>query len=224
LQRPEIVVIAMASVDGKITTAPGRNVTEWTALGLDGGAHDVANRLCDDLDCDGMISGSESILVYGSHPVQLDKALYWPQKSKGFIVIDGRGRVEWAQTDGLVVVTRDNVSATYMGQLREKRIDSIQAGRGEHVDLHLALDELYQRGFRRLALTGGGALNGAFLRAGLVDEVCVVIAPCIVGSTDTPGIFDCPELKGPEGITRVVLVDSGQVGEGAFWLRYRIFM
>ena len=71
MQRPEIGVIAMSSVDGKVATARGRNVTEWTAIGLDGGAHEVANRLCDDLDCDGVISGNGSILVYGSQQCSL---------------------------------------------------------------------------------------------------------------------------------------------------------
>jgi len=220
--RPKILVIVMSSVDGRIATATGRNVTEWTALGIDGGAHEAANRLCDDLDCDGMVSGSESVLVYGNHPVELDNPLYWPQKSGAYIVIDGQGRVEWAQSDGLLSVTREDAPEAYVEQLRAKRIDHIQAGRGEHIDLHMALNALYQRGFRRLALTGGGAINGAFLRAGLVDEIGVVIAPCVVGGTGTRCIFDCRDLTATIGITRVRLKRSSQVGQGAVLLHYQV--
>lgn len=52
--RPKIVVIMMASVDGRIATAPRCNVTEWAALGIDRDAHEIAHRQCGDLDCDGM--------------------------------------------------------------------------------------------------------------------------------------------------------------------------
>lgn len=30
--RPDVVMVMGASVDGRITTGPGRNVVEWTAL------------------------------------------------------------------------------------------------------------------------------------------------------------------------------------------------
>ena len=148
MQRPEILVIVMASVDGKLATAPGRNVTEWTALGFDGGAHEVANRLCDALDCDGMISGSGSLLVYRSHPVELDQSLYWPKKSKAFIVIDGRGRVEWAQSDGLLVVTREDVSQAYVEQLEKKGIDYIQCSREIPSWIAYPVGNLWNEGFR----------------------------------------------------------------------------
>lgn len=220
--RPKVVVIMLASVDGKIATGPGRNVTEWAAMGIDGGAHEAGHRLCDDLDCDGLVSGSESVLVYGNHPVQLNQPLYWPQKSRAYIVFDGKGRIEWAQSDGLMVVTRCDVSETYLEQLRAKRIDFIQAGRVDHVDLHLASEALYQRGFRKLALTGGGALNGAFLRAGLVDEISILITPCVVGGTSTPSTFDGPDLTSPTGLTRTKLVKMSQAAQGAPWLHYQV--
>jgi riboflavin biosynthesis pyrimidine reductase len=222
MPRPNVVVIVFASIDGRLTTAPGRNVTEWAALGWDGGANEIAHRLCDQLDCDGMVSGSESILVWGNHPVSLDSPHYWPQKSRAFIVFDGRGRIQWGETQGLVVVTREDAPAEYLTQLREKKIDFIQAGRGDHIDLHMALVTLYERGFRRLALTGGGGINGAFLREGLVDEISIVFAPLVVGGTRTPTIFDCPDLTSTDGITRVRLLKYGEVGQGAFWLHYEI--
>lgn len=41
-----------------MTTAPGRNVTAWTAEGMDGNAHDVTRQLYDELECDALVSGS----------------------------------------------------------------------------------------------------------------------------------------------------------------------
>ncbi|MCL6443458.1 MAG: RibD family protein [Alicyclobacillus sp.] len=220
--RPKIVVIMFASVDGRIATARGRNVVEWTALGLDGGANDVAHQLCDHLDCDGMISGSESVLVWGNHSVPLQTPTYWPKKPKAFIVIDGRGRIQWAQTDGLIVITREDAPLAYKEQLKMKGINFIEAGCGEHVDLSSALAALYSRGFRRLALTGGGAINGAFLRAGLVDEISIVIAPLVVGGVGVPTVFDGSGLASPDGITKVRLLKSSAVGDNSFWLHYEV--
>ena len=50
-----------------------------------------------------------------------------------------------------------------------------------HHDLHAALSELVERGVRRLYVEGGPTLASAFLRAGLVDEVLVYLAPLLLG-------------------------------------------
>lgn len=55
-----------SSLDGRITTAPDRNVTEWTAVGIDGDAHEVTNQLYDELECDGLISAVKHKWYMGS--------------------------------------------------------------------------------------------------------------------------------------------------------------
>lgn len=42
-------------------TAPNRIVSEWTDSGIDGGANEFTHRLIDELDCDGLLSGSKSL-------------------------------------------------------------------------------------------------------------------------------------------------------------------
>ena len=49
-------------------------------------------------------------------------------------------------------------------------------------DPHAALAELHARGRRHVFLEGGPTLAGAFLRAGLVDEVVAYVAPMLLGS------------------------------------------
>jgi riboflavin biosynthesis pyrimidine reductase len=218
--RPEVVIVMVASVDGRITTGPGRNVTEWAAHGLTG-AEDFASRLCDRLDCDGLVSGSESVLVWGSHPVVRETPGYWPQTAKAYIVFDGRGRVDWTQTEGLLVVTRSDVPTAYRAQLAQKNIDAVYAGSGEHISLPEALAQLYERGFRRLALTGGGQINGAFLRSGLVDELAIVWSPLLVGGETTPTIYDAPDLSDWRDILRLELLRAEVVGE-ILWAHYKV--
>ncbi|WP_430786808.1 RibD family protein [Virgibacillus flavescens] len=211
-----------SSVDGKITTAPDRNVAEWTAAGIDGEAHDIANRLYDELDCDGLISGSETLMVFGEHWIELKQGLYEPQKSKAYIVFDGRGRINWQQTEGLLVVTKENVSNEYIQQLVAKGITYIKAGKGRNIDLELALRKLYDLGFKKLGLSGGGGINGAFLRQGLIDEISLVIAPLAVGGRKTPGVFDCEELQSLDDVAELELLHTKPVGKGSVWVHYKV--
>ncbi|WP_052504535.1 RibD family protein [Rossellomorea aquimaris] len=222
MNKPEIILNVFSSIDGKITTAPNRNVMEWTAAGIDGEANDVTHRLYDELDCDGLVSGSESLIVWGNDWVELEKSIYEPGKSKAYIVFDGKGRIDWSQTEGLLVVTREDVSGDYIEQLESKRISYLQAGRGDYIDLPLALHKLYDSGFRRLGLSGGGGINGAFLRQGLIDEVSLVIAPLAIGGTATPSIFDSPDLTDLGGAARLELKTMKAVGEGSVWLHYKV--
>jgi riboflavin biosynthesis pyrimidine reductase len=77
-------------------------------------------------------------------------------------------------------------------------------------------------GVDSLLSTAGGRLNGALLRAGLVDEVNVELLPGIIGGLDTPSLFDSPAL-GPEEMPIKLDLISAQVHtDGRVWLRYRV--
>ena len=75
-------------------------------------------------------------------------------------------------------------------------------------------------------LEGGGGINGAMLRDGLVDEVSVLVAPVADGSLGTPSLFDVP--AGPSGEhagyrPRRLVLDSFERRAGdVLWLRYRV--
>ncbi|WP_053074920.1 RibD family protein [Ornithinibacillus californiensis] len=222
MNRPTVILNIFSSVDGKTTTARGRNVTEWTAAEIDGEAHELTNRLYDELDCDGLISGSETLMVFGDHWVELDKPLYEPQKSRAYIVFDGRGRINWYQTEGLLVVTKENISKEYLEQLEDKGISYIQAGSGEHINLALALEKLFDMGFRKLGLSGGAGINGAFLRQGLIDEISLTLAPLAIGGSDTPSIFDGEEIKRLEDVVKLELLDVKKTEGGSVWLHYLV--
>lgn len=67
-------------------------------------------------------------------------------------------------------------------------------GAGEMIQLRThdpsaALSDLFARGRRHVLLEGGPTLTGAFLRAGLVDELIVHLAPTVLGA-GPPGIGD----------------------------------
>ena len=93
------------------------------------------------------------------------------------------------------------------------------------VDLARALEFLNQElGIKRLLIEGGGGSNGAFLRAGLVDELSLAIQPAVDGGSGAPSIFDTSG-KGagvPPPVASMTLESSQVLDGGAVWLRYRI--
>jgi riboflavin biosynthesis pyrimidine reductase len=70
--------------------------------------------------------------------------------------------------------------------------------------------------------TAGGKLNGALLRAGLVDEINVEFFPAVIGGSDTPSLFDSPELKPDELPTQLKLISAQVQADGHVWLRYEV--
>jgi len=156
-----------------------------------------------------------------------------PAHQGWFTVVDGRGRGrQWIKDGGafgeawqgwrlLVFVARQTPPA-YLAYLRREDIPYLVAG-DERVDLSAALEKLREKlDITTVLSTAGGRLNGALLRASLVDEVNVELLPAVIGGFDTPSLFDSPALAPGEEPTRLALI-SVQVGnEGRVWLRYRV--
>jgi riboflavin biosynthesis pyrimidine reductase len=101
------------------------------------------------------------------------------------IALDPRGKLVWdsgdTHGDHVVAVLTHRVSDEYLASLRERGVSYLLAG-DDDVDLALALDRIGERlGVRTLMLEGGGGINGSFLRAGLVDELSLLLAPVADG-------------------------------------------
>ena len=75
-----------------------------------------------------------------------------------------------------------------------------------------------------LLLEGGGSVNGAFLRAGLIDELNLILCPAVDGTKGAPTVFDCSnaEADQPAPVTAMTLECSKVLDGGAMLLRYRI--
>ncbi|BDH57157.1 dihydrofolate reductase family protein [Tsukamurella sp. PLM1] len=83
----------------------------------------------------------------------------------------------------LAIVTRGDVARTprlYPGDGREPLVYS---GHGESVDLRQVLQDLHTRGLRRVLAEGGPGVLGALLAQDLIDELCLTVAPMVVGGT-----------------------------------------
>jgi riboflavin biosynthesis pyrimidine reductase len=103
-------------------------------------------------------------------------------------------------------------------------VSYIFAGKPQ-LDLALTLDILNRElGVKRLLLEGGGGTNGAFLRAGLIDELNLVLCPAVDGAKGAPSVFDSTEAEADQRapITAMTLENSQALEGGAMLLRYRI--
>lgn len=79
------------------------------------------------------------------------------------------------------------------------------------VDLKALLVELAQRGINEVHAEAGFKLNGSLLREGLVDELLLYLAPCLIGH-QASGLFNLPELSTLDGKQCLQIRDLRQVG------------
>ena len=77
------------------------------------------------------------------------------------------------------------------------------------------LGDLYARGHRRVLAEGGPGVLGALLAAGLVDELCLTVAPVLAGG-DGRRIVTGPDLPLDRWQRRLVLGDD----EGYLYTRW----
>ena len=71
---------------------------------------------------------------------------------------------------------------------------------------------LAQRGINEVHAEAGFKLNGSLLREGLVDELLLYLAPCLIGHAAS-GLFNLPELTTLDGKKRLKIRDLRQLGE-----------
>jgi len=139
-------------------------------------------------------------------------------------VVDPRGKLRWESNDidgdHVVAICTERVSDDYLSALREHGVSYILAGAGD-VDLPRVLDRIDERfGVRTLMLEGGGGINGSMLRAGLVDEVSVLVAPVVDGRVGTAALFDVEGAGMPP--RRLELESVEQRADDILWMRYRV--
>lgn len=143
------------------------------------------------------------------------------------IFLDAHGKAVWARKDiggdPILVILTEQVSDRHLAGLRADGVSYIFAGATE-IDLAGALETLNRElGIGHLMLEGGGGANGALLRAGLVDEISLVISPAIDGSTGAPTVFNSGDADlGPAPIEKMTLASHEVLDGGAVWLRYKL--
>src|SRR5580698_8305559 len=118
-------------------------------------------------------------------------------RSRMRIALDAHGKLHFARSDvggdHVIVLLGSGVADSHLAELKGDGISYIVA-HGPEIDLARALETLRKEfSIERLALEGGGVINGSFLAARLVDELIVIIGPGVDGGSDSHAIVEAGE-------------------------------
>lgn len=181
--RPRVICHMLGSIDGRIV------VDGWPASGEARRQYELVHAsyraeawMCGRVTMEAFAGAvrpaAEVSLVHSGAPREDHLA---PGEHDSFaIAVDPSGRLAWESNDidgdHVVAILSERVSDEYLASLREHGVSYLLAGAPD-VDLALALRKIGERlGVRTLMLEGGGGINGGMLRAGLVDEVSLLVA------------------------------------------------
>jgi riboflavin biosynthesis pyrimidine reductase len=225
--KPHVACIVSASIDGR--TLMSRYRPDPTPV------RGLFERVHDEIGCDAWVIGRGTGQEYSkreSYPAQTSETFpreHWfarrDAKTYG-VVLDGRGKVAFGRSDiggdPIVAVLTKSVSDAHLAGLRSEGVSYIFAGETE-LDLHLVLDILSRElGVKRVLVEGGGTTNGSFLRAGLIEEIHLVLCPTVDGTKGAPSAFDGAEGEARAPLRSMTLESTKPLDDGALWLRYRV--
>ncbi len=164
--RPYVIWKYAATLDGRSAAADGSS--RWiTSAEARADVHELRGTV------DAIIAGVNTVLVDDAHlTVRVQEGREAGERRRPLrVVVDSSGRTP----GGARVLDPD--APTWIATAAD--VGTRADGR---VDLPALLAALYARGIRGALLEGGPTLAGAFLRAGLIDEVIGYIAPKLLGA------------------------------------------
>ena len=226
-RRPRVICHMMTSVDGRIVT------DRWPLAAEARKQYELVHA---SYEPDGWICGRITMEPFAKHTrseAEVARERVGGAPREDFVApgeyesyafaMDPSGRLAWESNDidgdHVVAVLSERVSDEYLGFLRERGVSYLLAG-ARDVDLGAALERIGARfGVRTLLLEGGGQINGGMLRAGLVDEVSLLVAPVADARMGTAALFD---VDGDFAPLRLTLDTVEKRASDVVWLRYRV--
>lgn len=185
--RPYVILKAAMTVDGQLATSIGES--QWISGEK---SRELVHRWRDRVD--GILTGSGTVLA---DDPRLTVRLPGSGRNPARIVLDSRlrtsptARVYSPDASGQrLLVTAENVANDRLEPFVRRGIEILTVPQaGEHLDLAAVMAALGRGNLQSLLIEGGGELNGALLRAGMVDRVMLFVAPLLFGGNDGRPLF-----------------------------------
>lgn len=224
MKKPYIICHMMISIDGRIDCAMTSKLP---------GVADYYTTL-DEINIPTTVSGRVTAELEMAEPGQFipkNDAVYGQEgfskkaDSDGYeVIVDSKGKLLWPDASGMkkpyLIVTSENVTKEYLAYLDAQNISWIACGK-EHADLARAAEILAEQfHVERMGIVGGSKINTAFLEAGLLNEISLLIGAGIDGRGGMPAVFD--GLAMSHDVTGLKLMDVQKFDSGAVWIRYTL--
>lgn len=232
--KPYVICHMMSSLDGRL------NVAAWA--GGEGSATYEAltgeyQRIHDGFGADAWLAGTNTMKEFTGDAKAAPPAAVqgdapprpWhladDQARRFAIAIDRKGKLHWekptADQGHIVVVLGTSVPDAHLAELRAAGVSYLVMP-SDDLDLAALLDDIGARlPIKKLLLEGGAKMNGAFLKAGLVDEVSLMLCPAIDGRSGTSTIFEAG-ADGVGDMKPLALVEATPGVRGTVHMRYKI--
>ena len=189
-ERPYVIWKYAATLDGRSAAADG--TSQWiTSDEARADVHELRATV------DAIIAGVGTVLVDDARLTV--RRTSGPERNPLRVVVDTAGR-----TPASAAVC-DEAALTWVATAAE--VGSTPDGR---VDLSALMKTLHARGIRGALLEGGPTLAGAFLAAGLVDEVVAYMAPKLLGAG--PAALGAAGVGTMADALELELVDVSRIG------------
>lgn len=211
--KPYVILNAAMTLDGKIATATGSsNISGEEDLKR---VHELRK------DCDAIMVGIGTVLADDPR-LTVHKINANPEDNPVRIVVDSKFRTPIAAR----ITNKD--AKTIIAGANEYKYDFIVSDRYEtfkkrgvnfffsgdkQVDLKALMNYLHEEGIEKLMLEGGATLNFSMIKAGLIDEIRICVAPMIAGGVNAKTFFDGEGFSTMDEAVRLELTDSYALGK-----------
>jgi diaminohydroxyphosphoribosylaminopyrimidine deaminase/5-amino-6-(5-phosphoribosylamino)uracil reductase len=215
-KRPYVILKAGMTLDGKIATVSGESkwitgrASREEVHRLRGEADavliGVGTVVADDPSLTARLgSGLKKLAARQPLRIVVDSALRIPLKAR--ILTQQRN----AKT---IVATTYSASASRKQTLLKRGIEVVSLpGLRSKVSLPTLMDALGTRGVTSLLVEGGGEINAAMLKAGLVQHVRLYVAPVLLGGADAKGVIGGKSPARLDSALRLRNVMARSIGE-----------
>ena len=223
MNRPYIFCHMMSSVDGRIDCAMTEKIDNSDVY------YDLLEKLNPDATLEGRVTKQihyalpEPFVAGDKTPIGRETVHNATREGRLDIAIDTHGSLRWPEDackNNMLVVTDEACPKAYHDYLSGLGLSWIAVGKNG-IDFQRLVEILAdQFGVKRLGVVGGGHINGAFLAAGLLDEVSLELAAGIDGRAGMAAVFDGLPMDAPT--TLLTLTHVERVSDNSVWLRYRL--
>ena len=180
---PYVTLKAGMTIDGSVATARGES--QWiTGAESRAAVHHLRNTH------DAIMVGIGTVLA--DNPRLTTRLVQGDGRNPLRVVVDSTLRtpssaVLLGEAGKTIILTSAAASATDAERLQSEQVEILRvAGHPGAIDLADAMRQLGARGIQSILLEGGGRLHHGALHAGIVDRLCVFVAPLLLGGSGLP--------------------------------------